>query len=77
MLVVTKRPYRGRFHEKAVGLVKSGVRVGQCYVSGEDSWRCHVCSTRNPGMCWANSESGSDHWTHCEKCNTPFIIIKA
>lgn len=59
--IVNARPYRGRFHLKAVALVKSGVRVGQVIVSEESpTWQCHICKANNskPGF-----EAGmSDAW---------------
>ncbi len=74
MLIVQAKsqPYRGRFTEKAVELLGSGVRVGRMYVSGCNPCHCHVCEaefdppSKQPGH--------RDAWGECSTCKTPFVF---
>jgi hypothetical protein len=74
MLIVGAKPYRGRYRDKAVALVKSGVRVGEMWVSGHNDVHCHVCDIEFEPP---HFEDGHiDHWGYCPSCQTPFIFRK-
>lgn len=72
-LVINRPPYRGRFHEKAVALVKSGTRVGEMLVvqKAAHTVSCHVCGAdfKSPVL------TEDDAWGECTKCSLPFVFI--
>lgn len=75
MFIVSKKGTRtpSRFDEKAVTLVRSGVRVGKMWCSGGgERVLCHVCKERFAPPVF---ESGfKDAWGECSHCKTPFVF---
>ncbi len=73
MLIVQRTPYKGRFHQEAVTLVKSGKRVGQAYVSAVEPWSCRICKASNPPHTFPAGET--DAMVKCT-CGVTFILVK-
>lgn len=70
-LIINPGPYEGRFKDKAVKLIKSGQRVGQCFIGDDDeTWKCHVCMTDNPKP---EKDGHPDAWQECA-CGVPFVL---
>lgn len=69
--------YQGRFHEKAVAMVKSGVRVGMIWLSAESQVVCHVCPGLDTFVPPPLDPVHGDTWGECPKCKTPFVFAKA
>jgi uncharacterized Zn-finger protein len=75
MLIINPK-YKGRFHQKAVELVKAGKRVGMMWLGPEDKKvTCHVCSEEfdKPKV----DNVYGDLFSECPFCNTPFIFADA
>jgi hypothetical protein len=87
-LIVSNRPnagYNGKQKARATALVKSGTRVGMCWVGGaETKFFCHVCSKDQPYPKEADADfqhgignrEKIDVIADCPGCKTPFVFAE-
>lgn len=88
-LVVGRGPnagYRGKQHQKATEMVKSGTRVGMCWVGGSDNGKffCHICQADHPYPRQADplfqrsigNKEKIDVIADCPGCKTPFVFAE-